>query len=253
MTKAQGDKLSHKVNDMEGEVAKLQRVRHDMEILLSGQVRDLFDRLARLENQLNNIRQAINDGSSKNLKLITEVQDLRGELEEAQHKYRNLEQEHQSLAKNQLALKKSTEKIKVPPLKDEHFALAKKLFAAGKYNDSIYLADEFIKEYAEGKDKDALGQMYFLMGENNRKLSENKKTADDVEKYRKTAVVNYQKIVELFKVSVLREEALYQIGSILKEMGNSEGAKAAFRELLSSNEKSKRAQAAKKHLASLEK
>lgn len=251
MTKAQGDQLSMQMRNMESEVAKLQRVRHDMEILLSGQVRDLFDRLARLENQLLNLRESIHEGSSKSVELVTEIQSLRGQLEEAQYQYRNLEQDQKSLAQNQLALKAETNKTKIPPLKEDHFALAKKLFAAGKYSDSIFLLEEFIKEYGDIKDKEIVGQAYFLMGENNRKIAENKKQKDEIEKYNKFAIVNYQKIVELFGSSVLREEALFKMGSILRAMGNDDGARAAFKELLSSNKGSKRADEAKKQLASL--
>lgn len=251
MTKAQGDQLTNQMRNMESEVAKLQRVRHDMEILLSGQVRDLFDRLAKLENQLGNVRESIHEGSSKNLELVTEIQSLRGQLEEAQFQYRNLEQDQKSLAQNQIALKAETHKTKIPPLKEDHFALAKKLFAAGKYDDSIFLLDEFVKEYGSGKDKEIIGQSYFLLGENNRKIAENKKRKDEIEKYNKIAIVHYQKIVELFGSSVLREEALFKMGTILRAMGNDDGARAAFKELLSSNKSSKRADEAKKQLASL--
>lgn len=250
MTKAQGEQLTAEMRSMESEVAKLQRVNHDMKILL-GQVHDLFDRLAKLEGQLANFQESMHEGSSKNLELITELQNLRGQLEEAQYKYRNLEQDQKSLAQNQQVLKAETIKVKIPPLKEDHFALAKKLFAAGKYDDSMFLLEEFIKEYNTGKDKESIGQAYFLLGENNRKIAENKQTSDEVEKYNKSAVVYYQKIVELFQSSVLREEALFKIGTILKSMGNHDGAKAAFNELLSSNKASKRAHEAKKQLASL--
>ncbi len=251
MTKAQGDHLTRQVRDMESEVAKLQRVRHEMEILLSGQVRDLIDRLDKLERQLAGVRESVHEGSSQNQDLVNEIQNLRGQLEEAQYQYRNLEKDQKSLAQSQLALKEETNKIKIPPLKEDHFALAKKLHNAAKYDDSLFLLDAFVKEYAEEKDKDILGQAYFLMGENNRKIAESKKSSEEAEKYYKMAIVGYQKIVDLFKTAVLREEALYKIGSILRTMGNKNGAKAAFNELLSSNKASKRAKEAKQQLAAL--
>lgn len=250
MSKAQGDLLTIKVRDMESEVAKFQRVRHEMEILLSGQVRDLIDRLDKMERQLVTVRETVHEGSSHSQDLVSEIQNLRGQLEEAQYQYRNLEKDQKSLAQNQLALKEETNKIKIPPLKKDHFELAKKLHEAAKYEDSLFLLDAFVKEYAE-KDKEMAGQAYFLMGENNRKIAENKKTPEEAEKYSKIAIVHYQKIVDLFKSSTLREEALFKIGTLLRTMGNNNGAKAAFNELLSSNKASKRAKEAKQQLASL--
>lgn len=249
MTKAQGEELSFKVRRMESEVAKLQKVRHDMEILLNGQVRELIDRIAKLEIHLANLRESFNDGSDKNSELLAEIHNLRGQLEEAQYQYRNLEQEQLSLAQSQEALKKQSKQTYIPPLKEEHLAYAKKLFSANKFDDSIIALEKFIKEYKN--DKDSVSQAYYSLGENYRKKAENENDKGQKDTFYKKAVVNYQKIVEMFKVSVLREEALYKMGIILKTIGNIEGAKAAFGELVSSNKNSKRAPEAEKELLSL--
>ncbi len=250
MTKAQGDILSQQVRDMNGEVAKLQSVRHDMEVMLSGQLRDLFDRLAKLERQFANLRESLLEGSSKSGELVAEVQNLRNQLEEAQYKYRNLEQDQKSLAENQMALTEAQKKIAIPLLKDDHFGLAKKYFSNQKYQDAIFLLDEFIKEYP--KEKELVGQSYFLIGESNRKIAEGEKVPEEISNYYKKSVLSYQKIVELYSGSTLREEALFKIGTVLKTMGNNQGAAAAFKELLLQNSKSKRAGEVKKILAALD-
>lgn len=250
MTKAQGDILSQQVRDMKGEVAKLQGVRHDMEILLNGQLRDLFDRLAKLENQFANLRDSLNDGSTRSDELVAEVQNLRNQLEEAQYKYRNLEQDQKNLAENQWALSEAQKKIAIPPAKDDHFALAKKYFNNQKYQDTLYLLEDFIKEYP--KEKELVGQSYFLIGESNRKMAENEKSTEEGNNYYKKSVINYQKIVESYPGSTLREEALFKIGTVLRAMGNNQGAIAAFKELLIQNNKSKRASEVKKILAALD-
>jgi TolA-binding protein len=250
MTKAQGDRLTEQVREIEDEVAKLQRVRHDMETLLLGQVRDLVDRIARLENHLATLRESLTEGSSRNTELVAELQNLRSELENAQHLYRNLEQGQASLAKNQNALKEAQNKIRIPPLKEDHFALAKKLYLGGKYDEAIFLFEQFIAAYPQ--DKDLTGQCYYLTGEINKKLADGEKSAEDAEKYYKRAVVSYQKIVEMFNESILREEALYKIGVVLKSMGNKEGAQAAFKELLTKHANGKRVKEAKKQLAELD-
>lgn len=251
MTRAQGDKLAAQVHDLESEVAKLQRVRHDMETLMVGQVRDLIDRIAKLENQLNTFRETLSEGSSKNSELVAELQSLRGELEEAQLRYRALQQDQQDLAKHQLALKEAHKKLNVPPIKEDHFALAKKYLAGKKYDEAIQLFDQFIRDYPN--DKDLGGQAHFQMGEAYREHGKAAASTEDTEKYYKKAVMAYQKVIEMHKSSVLREESLFKIGMVLKAMGNKEGAAAAFNELITKHGKGKRALEAKGMLADLDK
>jgi TolA-binding protein len=250
MTKAQGDRLAGQVREIEDEVAKLQRVRHDMEVLLLGQVRDIVDRIARLENQLVTLRESLTEGSSRNTELVAELQTLRGELENAQHLYRNLEQGQMSLAKNQNALQEAHNKIRVPPFKDDHFALAKKYYLGGKFDEAIYLFEQFITTYPN--EKELLGQSQYLLGEIYRKMADGEKTAAEAERLYKRAVVAYQKIIEMYGDSILREEALYKIGFVLKAMGNKDGAQAAFKELLEKHANGKRVKETKKALAELE-
>ncbi len=250
MTKAQGDRLSSQVREIEDEMAKLQRVRHDMEVLLLGQVRDIVDRIARLESQLLALRESLTEGSSRNTDLVAELQNLRDELEQAQHLYRSLEQGQQSLARNQNALQEAQNKIRVPPLKEDHFALAKKLYLAGKFDEAVFLFDQFLNTYP--KEKDLGAQSSYLLGEIYRKLGDGEKSQTEAENLYKRSVVSYQKIVEAYEGSTLREEALYKIGLVLKSLGNKDGAKAAFNELLSKHANGKRVKEAKKQIADLD-
>ncbi len=250
MTRAQGDQLVSQVREIEDEVAKLQRVRHDMEVLLLGQVRDLVDRIARLESQLVTLRESLTEGSSRNTELVAELQTLRNELEHAQHLYRNLEQGQMSLAKNQNALQEAQNKIRVPPFKDDHFALAKKYYLGGKFDEAIFLFDKFIATYPD--ERDLQGQSNYLLGEIYKKMADGEKSTVDAERYYKRAVVSYQKIIETTKDQNLREEALFKIGVTLKAMGKKEEAQAAFKELLSKHDKGKRVKETKQQLAELE-
>lgn len=250
MTKAQGDRLVVQVREIEDEVAKLQRVRHDMEVIMLGQVRDLVDRIARLESQLVNLRESLSEGSSKNTQMVAELQTLRGELENAQMLYRNLEHGQASLAKNQNALQEAHNKIRVPPIKEDHFALAKKYYLGGKFDEAIYLSDQFITTYPD--DKELVGQSHYLLGEVYKKMADGEKSTVDAERNYKRAVVAYQKIIEMDGASLLREEALYKMGITLKAMGNKDGAKAAFKELIAKHADGKRVKEANKALAELD-
>ena len=217
MTRAQGDQLHIQVQNLEDEVAKLQRVRHDMEVLLLGQVRDLVDRMARFESQLRTLRESLTEDSSRSNELVAEIQTLRGELEQAQQHYKNLEAGQQSLVKNQQALKEAHNKIRIPPLKEDHFALAKKYYLGGQYDEAIYLFDQLVKSYPD--EKELVGQSCYLLGEIYRKLGDGEKSPEEAEKNYKKSVVSYQKITEMYKDAILREEALFKMGGVFKADG----------------------------------
>lgn len=250
MTRAQGEHLQSQMRNLEDEVAKLQRVRHDMEVLLVGQVKDLIDRMARFDRQLASLRDSLTEDATKNTGLVAEIQGLRSELELAQQNYKQLEQSQQALAKSQHSAKETHKKIPIPPVKEDHFAAAKKYYLGGQHDEAIYLFDQLIATYPD--EKELVGQSYYLLGEIYRKLGDGDKTPQNAEKNYKKSVVSYQKITELYKDAILREEALFKMGGVLKIMGNTEGAKAAYNELLLQHKKSKRAAEAKALLSELE-
>jgi TolA-binding protein len=247
MTKAQGDILAKKIDYLENEMARLQRVRHDMEILL-GQVRSIVDRIGHVEGQLLSVKESLSEDSFRNTDLRTELQNLRNELEEAQNRYRNLEQEQQNLARQ-----KHTEvkKIEAPASKDDHFQLAKKLVADGKIDESIQLFEQFTRDYPN--DREFLPKAYYFLGENYRSLAETNPSKNDADKYFKKSIVSYQKVTESKNDLTLREEALFKMGMVLKAMNNADGALAAFKELLTTHAKGKRVAEVKKQVAELEK
>lgn len=239
MTKAQGDSLTGKMHDMEGEVAKLQRVRQDLEILLDGQVKDLFERVATFETQMSALKHAIAAEAEENSRLALEIQKLRGEMEES----------HNSSAVAQYSASSSASINKsriIPDDQKEHFAHALKTLASGKHHDGIFLLEEYIKLYPSDTENVAKGQ--YELGETYRKLSETAANKDEKSRQLKRAVVSYQKIIEIKKSGDLREEALYKIGLSLKELGNTDGSKAALKELISLNKNGKRGKEAQKLL-----
>ncbi len=190
MTKAQGEKLALQIHHLENEMARLQRVRHDMEILL-GQVRSIVDRIGHVEGQLLSLKESLFEDSSRNIDLRTELQNLRNELEEAQNRYRNLEEEQQNLAKLKLA---GVKKLEAPASKDEHFQLAKKLIADGKIDESIQLFEQFTRDYPN--ERELANKAYFFLGENYRSLAETNPSKNDSDKYFKKSIVSYQKVTE---------------------------------------------------------
>lgn len=249
MTRAEGDAISLRMREVEGEMAKLQRVRHEVQVLLSGHMKELVDRVARLENQISNMRDVLSEGTTKSAQLLSELEVLRGQLEDAQARFMTLEQDQKSLAQSHLALKQAQKRMPIPQTKKDHFAAAKKLYTDAKFDDALYLLDEFVKLYE--KDKEFIGQVYYYAGDIYHKLADNEKEQDNKNKFYKKSVVSLQKIVEMNHAASLREEALYKMGIILKALGNTEASMAAFNELLTAHKNSKRAAQAKKQLAEL--
>jgi len=155
MTKAQGEKLAGQIHYLENEMAKLQRVRHDMEILL-GQVRNIVDRIVHVEGQIIGLKESLSEDSSRSTDLRAELQNLRNELEEAQNRYRNLEQEQQNLARREPVAKK----IEAPASSEEHFQLAKQFHSDGKTDESIQLFEQFISAYPD--ERDLVNKSYYF-------------------------------------------------------------------------------------------
>lgn len=248
MTKAHGNKLETRLETLENEIAKLQRVRHDMELLLSGQATDVVDRLARLERQLQTFRESLSEDKDLNKDIQEELQNLRSELVETKALYKNLAISQQSLIERQAAL--AQKKVQVPSNAKDHFATAKKYYTDGHYDSAIFLFDEYLKKYPN--DKEMMGQSNYVLGEIYKKMGDDEKTPESKENKYKKSVVSYQKVIELNNDAVLREEALFNMGIVLKAMGNKEGAKAAFNELISKHKKSKKTDEAKALLSELQ-
>jgi TolA-binding protein len=250
MTRAEGELISLKVDQLETEMARMQNMRHDMKILLEGQKKTI-DRLVELERQLPSLRESLVDGHSKSFELISEIQNLRNELEEAQNRYKLLEEDQKNLAKNQQALKEEQKKRKIPAKLEEHFLQAKKYYDENKTDDAIFLLERFVELYP--KNTKFSDQAFFLLGSSFKKNAENTDGEEKIIFYKKSAV-NFQALLsDSFKKSPIKDEALFQLGWVLKSMDNNQGAKAAFKELLLKHKDSKRLSEAKAILNELEK
>lgn len=250
MTRREGEGLRLRIEQMEGEMAKLQRVRHDLDILLSGKVVDIYERMARLENVLSTVQESLFSGSEDNQKLLNEIHSLKNQLEEGRKRYGDLQKDQETLAEAQAKLSAEKNKIAIPALKNDHFGLAKKLYLADRLDDASYLFEEFNKLYKN--DKDLYSQSSYLLGEIYDKKSALYEDEQQKIHFKKKAVISLQKVIEITQNKSIKEESLFKLSLLLAHLGNKEGAKAALKGLLQENPKSKRASDAKKHLVSLE-
>lgn len=250
MTQREGFELTKRTMRLEQEVAKLESLKHDLEVLLSTKVSDLFDRISRIENIIASIQESVFEGAKEQTQVMAELQTLRNLLDEAKNKYNILEKGHESLAKAQEKIREEKNKVTIPPLKSDHFLLAKKLYQAKRLDDALYLFEEFIKLYET--DKDLADKSFFIMGDICKEKSDKEVDENIQLLFKKKAVVYWQKTIENSFNKSNKEEALYKMGLLLESMGNKALAKAAFQGLLESNKKSAHANDAKKHIANLE-
>ncbi len=97
LTKVQGDSLTVRINKLEDEMAKIQSLKHDLEILLNDQLKVLLQKVATLDDQVANFKKTLEDSLLNNQKLTQELQKLSSEMEIAKY-----------------ALEKTLEKTNVP-------------------------------------------------------------------------------------------------------------------------------------------
>lgn len=85
LTKVQGDSLTTRINKLEDEMAKIQSLKHDLEILLNDQLKVLLQKVAFLDDQVTNFKKTLNDSLQENQKLTQELQKVSAEIEIAKY------------------------------------------------------------------------------------------------------------------------------------------------------------------------
>lgn len=243
MTRSQGDDLSGKMYKLESEVAKLQRVRHDLEVLLNDKVKDLFERIGSFESQIASLRTVISDHQEKYDRVVSELQRLQSEVDEAKNRT-------YAAARNGLTKNEGDKGVVIPSGKNEHLKAAEKALAQKNWAQAITLFEQYQKMYPD--ENDALFKTHVQLGD---ALREQGMTQSGDEKTRslKKAVVSLQKSLNHLSDDDKRAEVLLNVGICLKELNNIDGARAAFQEVLDKLPKSKKNKEAQKLLSELDK
>lgn len=243
MMRSEGDQIQSDISRLKDEIATLQREQYDSLNQIDRIVKEVKLRTSMLENTT--MKQNANADLDKD-RLIGEVQELRGKLEETQHRLENV---HQVSQKDSIVDKNT--KLEFPEGKSNHFVYAKSLYDDKKYAEAIVAFAAFVKKYAE--DKQFTGQAYFILGDSYYESAVKTKDKKQKEELYKNAVLTFQEVLTQIPPSSNVPEALFKVGNAMEAMGFFKDAVVFYEEIVSKHKKSSLVKAAAAKLVKLKK
>lgn len=250
------------IDQLRTEMAEMEKREDDQRADVGKKLASVDGRLAELEGTLSAIRQADADTGVQMEKVIAEVQQLRGDVEEARHQLGETKKSVQdiidrppvSVAAAEGAPRLSADGLidgqAIPEDKQALFDLGKKLFDEKKF---VEAGQAFDLLASRTTDDPALAESaMFYKGEAHYARAgtlEDKRAKADA--YRQ-AVLSYQRVLQVPKAK-MADGALLKIGLAFEALGFPEEAKVFYEELLSKHPKSSLAKEARKRLGAVKK
>ena len=242
-------------------VAHLQRSSADERASLEQKLAKMEERVLSLEGTLSSLRQADADGGVRLEKIITELQTLRGEIEEARYQLGETKKSVQDILERPpvtVAAAAEAPKVdapkkpviageEVPDGRQELYDFAKRLYDEQKYTESLEAFQLFSSRQPEDELKD---NVWFWSGEAHYQLAKAAEDAKEKGKAYKKAILSYQKVLEI-PDSNKGDGALYKIGMAFEALGFTDEAKVFYEEILDKHPKSKLRNGAQKRLKDL--
>ena len=228
VTRSEGDLMLADMSRIKDEIASLQRERFDSLQKVNNHIKDIKARTSTLEK--NNFKQSA-DTSLEKEKFVSEMQQLRGQLEETQFNLSEVQKAKSAAVEVPGSFSKD-----MPLDKADHFVFAKKLYDNKQYGEAIAAFDSFLERFKD--DKQFLSQVFFLKGDAYFEQARNAdKEADKKDLYKK-AVLSFQEVLTRFPDSKKVPESLYKVGNSLSGMGFSKDAIVFYEEVISKHPKS---------------
>lgn len=263
-TATEGAALRSDIDQLKTEMAEQHKREDDLRADVGKKLAVMQSRVVELEETLSTLRQADADSGVQMEKVIAELQELRGDVEEARFQLGEtkksvadiLERPPVSVAAAEGAPRLLGDPLAtlgglpIPADKAALYELGKKLFDDKKYDDALAAFDLYTVRHAD--DKELLDNAWFWKGEAHYAragtLPEKKQQADA---YRQ-AVLAYQKVLQHPKANKA-DGALFKIGLAFEALGFAGEAKVFYEELLAKYPKSDLAKEAKKRLQTVSK
>lgn len=261
-TAAEGEAMRSDIDRLKTEVAEQQKRDQDLREDLKVRLGVHESRLQELEGTLAQLRQSDADVSVQMEKVIAELQQLRGDVEEARFQLGETKKSVQDILERPPVSVSAAESaprveapaadllegVPVPAAATELYELGKKLFEEQKYDGSIAAFDLFTTRHAD--DKELIDNAWFWKGEAHYARAaklEDKKLQTDA--YRQ-AVLAYQRVLQQPSANKA-DGALFKIGLSFEALGFPGEAKVFYEELLQKHPKSALASSARKRLKAL--
>lgn len=240
VTRGEGDKILQDLDQLKNEVASLQRDRQELRHALEHRMKEVNSRTAELEKF--SFKQNADSGLEKE-RLLTELQQLRGQLEETQHKLEEIKQPPPVKGGED---KPSVESGDTPANKSDHFMWAKRFYDSKQYDLAVQAFDSFIDRYKD--DKQFAMQAYFLRGDSYYARTKTASSDSLRKDLYKRGILSFQEVLTRFPTSSKAAESLYKVGLSLEAMGFGKDAGAFYEEIVDKHPKSSFAADAKKRL-----
>lgn len=258
-TASEGAAMRADIEQLKTELAEQQKREDDLRADLGKQLKAAEARVVELEATLATLRQADADGGVQMEKVIAELQQLRGDVEEARFQLGETKKSVQDILERppvSVAAAESAPPVDAPapatlggePIpadKTALYELGKKLFDAKKYDDAVAAFDLYTTRHKD--DKELIDNAWFWKGEAHYAkasgLAEKKAQADE---YRQ-AVLSYQKVLQQPKANKA-DGALFKIGLAFEALDFASEAKVFYEELIDKYPKSDLVTQAKKRL-----
>jgi TolA-binding protein len=263
-TRDEGAAMRTDIATLKDEVASSQRRLTDEREMNGRRIDALGQRLGALEQTINGMRQADADTGVQLEKMISELQLLRGEMEEARHQLgETKESVADILARPPVGVAAATTAPKVetpnvviggqtvPDDAQKHYDLAKQLFDGKKWGDAAEAFDLFVQRH--GDRADLANNASYWKAESYFGLAstlDGKGKEKEREKALKQAILAYQRVLEAPK-SGKADGALLKIGMCFEQLKYKDEAKVFYEELIAKHPKSPLVADAKKRLRTL--
>ncbi len=242
VTRSEGDQMLADMSRIKDEIASMQRERYDSLQQVNNHIKDIKSRTSSLEK--NTFKQNA-DTSLEKEKFVSEIQQLRGQLEETQHHLGEV----QSSKESATAGADGVGAKDMPLDKADHFVFAKKFYDNKQYGEAIAALDSFLERFKD--DKQFLNQVFFLKGDAYFEQAKNADKEADKKALYKKAVLSFQEVLTRFPNSNKVPESLYKVGNSLSGMGFPKDAAVFYEEIINKHSKSSFVKDAKAKLEKL--
>jgi len=228
----EGDQMQRDLQNLRNDMSQVQKLHQES-----------FARVKTLEDEVFQKLKLNAASETDNERLREELERIKGQLEETQHRIEQLDQG--SGAGAQPAAVPVASQAEYPLDKQGHYDAAKQMFDKQDYVGAAASFDAFSRRHA---DSNLIDAAYFWKGESYYQLA--KRAIGDAEQqddYKK-AVLAYQQLLSQYPKSQKTDEALYKVGLSLEAMGLNDDAKLFYEEIVKKHKKSSRVDLAKKRL-----
>lgn len=250
------------IDRLKTEVAEQQKREQDLREDLKVRLSVHESRLQELEGTLAQLRQSDADVGVQMEKVIAELQQLRGDVEEARFQLGETKKSVQDILERppvSVSAAEGAPRVETPPADllegqpvpaaaAELYELGKRLFEEQKYDGAVAAFDLFTTRHAD--DKELIDNAWFWKGEAHYARAaqlDDKKLQTDA--YRQ-AVLAYQRVLQQPSANKA-DGALFKIGLSFEALGFPGEATVFYEELLQKHAKSALASSARKRLKAL--